>query len=202
MCLESVPVVPPVLPPDRLPTHGRGGRARLLRSVRHPSEPSGLKMSELSLILSGAPSALVASLHLGRTQRGRRAEGAAVRGRTGRLYPLSDRGILCPRHSLDTQRGGVFGVPLAVVLFPCPLSPSPCEPRLRFCPLLLLSCMQGRHRGVWQGDAHARSRQCFASVTHRITVTGFGALTSAMKHSRRIRRHSDSSPHCSTRSTL
>jgi len=33
-------------------------------------------------------------------------------------------------------------------------------------------------------------------VIHRITVAGFGALTSAMKRSRRLRRLSDSSPHC------
>src|SRR5439155_13585982 len=44
--------------------------------------------------------------------------------------------------------------------------------------------------------AKGHPRQIFASVIHRITVTGSGALTSAMKRSRRLRCLSDSSPHC------
>src|SRR5437764_13538739 len=49
--------------------------------------------------------------------------------------------------------------------------------------------------------AKGHSRQLFASVTHRLTVAGPDALTSAMKHSRRPRRPSDTSPHCGPRPT-
>ena len=80
----------------------------------------------------------------------------AQRSSPGRPSPLSDRCILCPRHTLDNKRGARLWCPpgrgaLSRHVWACH-RPDIC---LRFCHMRLLSWMQVRPRCVRQGDVSA-----------------------------------------------